>query len=52
MSFINAVICGGAGYNLDFRMHMRYEFIHLGLTRLIDVSVNYLHLSRDFVVFS
>ncbi|KND03814.1 uncharacterized protein SPPG_01270 [Spizellomyces punctatus DAOM BR117] len=36
MSFINAVICGGAGYNLDFRMHMRYEFIQLGLNRLID----------------
>ncbi|KAI9093467.1 formin homology 2 domain-containing protein [Phlyctochytrium arcticum] len=36
MSFINAVICGGAGYNLDFRMHMRYEFLHLGLNLLID----------------
>ncbi|KAJ3174768.1 Dishevelled associated activator of morphogenesis 2 [Geranomyces variabilis] len=36
MSFINAVICGGAGYNLDFRMHMRYEFLHLGLIRLVD----------------
>ncbi|KAJ3019022.1 hypothetical protein HKX48_002457, partial [Thoreauomyces humboldtii] len=36
MSFINAVICGGAGYNLDFRMHMRYEFLHLGLTQLVD----------------
>ena len=37
MSFINAVICGGPGVNLDFRLHMRWEFIRLGLIQLIDV---------------
>ncbi|KAJ3330667.1 hypothetical protein HDU76_005130 [Blyttiomyces sp. JEL0837] len=36
MSFINAVICGGPGVNLEFRMHMRYEFLQLGLMQLID----------------
>ncbi|ORY53477.1 FH2-domain-containing protein [Rhizoclosmatium globosum] len=36
MSFINAVICGGPGVNLEFRMHLRYEFLHLGLMQLID----------------
>lgn len=36
MSFINAVICGGPGEALAFRMHMRWEFIQLGLLKLID----------------
>jgi Diaphanous FH3 Domain len=36
MSFINAVICGGPGDELAFRMHMRFEFIQLGLLKLID----------------
>ncbi|KAI9364411.1 formin homology 2 domain-containing protein [Zopfochytrium polystomum] len=36
MSFINAVICGGPGVNLEFRMHLRYEFLNLGLMQLID----------------
>ncbi|TPX38459.1 hypothetical protein SeLEV6574_g07774, partial [Synchytrium endobioticum] len=36
MSFINAVICGGPGVNLDFRMHLRYEFIQLGLDSLAE----------------
>ncbi|KAI9325341.1 formin homology 2 domain-containing protein [Obelidium mucronatum] len=36
MSFINAVICGGPGVNLEFRMHLRYEFLQLGLMQLID----------------
>ncbi|KAJ3232490.1 Disheveled-associated activator of morphogenesis 1 [Chytriomyces hyalinus] len=36
MSFINAVICGGPGVNLEVRMHLRYEFLHLGLMQLID----------------
>ncbi|KAJ3413863.1 Dishevelled associated activator of morphogenesis 2 [Chytridiales sp. JEL 0842] len=36
MSFINAVICGGPGVNLEFRMHLRYEFLQLGLMELID----------------
>ncbi|KAJ1552668.1 Dishevelled associated activator of morphogenesis 2 [Nowakowskiella sp. JEL0078] len=36
MSFINAVICGGPGVNLEFRMHLRYEFLDLGLLQLID----------------
>ena len=38
MSFINAVTCGGPGVNLEFRMHLRYEFINLGLMNLIDVN--------------
>ncbi|TPX33081.1 hypothetical protein SmJEL517_g03929 [Synchytrium microbalum] len=37
MSFINAIILGGPGINLDFRMHMRYEFIQLGLEPLLEV---------------
>ncbi|KAI8615776.1 hypothetical protein BC830DRAFT_1168331 [Chytriomyces sp. MP71] len=36
MSFINAVICGGPGVNLEFRMHLRHEFLQLGLMQLID----------------
>ncbi|KAI8815088.1 hypothetical protein BJ742DRAFT_782312 [Cladochytrium replicatum] len=36
MSFINAVIVGGPGVNLEFRMHLRYEFLQLGLMQLID----------------
>ncbi|RKO85022.1 armadillo-type protein, partial [Blyttiomyces helicus] len=36
MSFINAVICGGPGVNLEFRMHLRFEFLQLGLMQLID----------------
>ncbi|KAI9209295.1 formin family protein [Polychytrium aggregatum] len=36
MSFINAVICGGPGVNLEFRMHLRFEFFQLGLLQLID----------------
>ena len=38
MSFINAVICGGPGVDWEFRMHMRWEFIQLGLIQLIDVN--------------
>jgi hypothetical protein len=37
MSFINAVICGGPGKDVEFRMHIRFEFIELGLLQLIDV---------------
>jgi hypothetical protein len=36
MAFINAVVCGGPGVNLEFRLHMRWEFIQLGLLQLID----------------
>nr|KAJ3420068.1 hypothetical protein HK105_006158 [Polyrhizophydium stewartii] len=46
MSFINAVICGGPGVALEFRMHMRSEFIQLGLMQLIDrIS----HLENDLL---
>ncbi|KAJ3223051.1 Dishevelled associated activator of morphogenesis 2 [Clydaea vesicula] len=41
MSFINAVTCGGPGVNLEFRMHIRYEFLNLGLMALID-QIGYL----------
>lgn len=36
MSFINAVICGGPGREMEFRMHIRWEFIELGIMHLID----------------
>lgn len=37
MSFINAVVCGGPGVHLEFRMHIRYELINQGLLTLVDV---------------
>jgi hypothetical protein len=37
MSFINAVTWGGPGANFEFRMHMRWEFINLGLLTLVEV---------------
>eukprot|EP00842_Homolaphlyctis_polyrhiza_P000475 jgi/Hompol1/1428/HPOL_002697-RA len=40
MSFINAVVCGGPGVDLEFRMHMRSEFLQLGLLQLIEKIVN------------
>ncbi|KAI8924051.1 hypothetical protein BC831DRAFT_467748 [Entophlyctis helioformis] len=46
MSFINAVVCGGPGVDLEFRMHMRYEFIQLGLLQLIEKIV---HLENDLL---
>ncbi|XP_031290617.2 disheveled-associated activator of morphogenesis 2 isoform X1 [Camelus dromedarius] len=37
MSFINAVLNAGAGEdNLDFRLHLRYEFLMLGIQPVID----------------
>ena len=36
MAFINAVTCGGEASELPFRMHIRWEFINLGLIQLID----------------
>ncbi|MBN3279183.1 DAAM2 protein, partial [Polyodon spathula] len=37
MSFINAVLNAGAGEdNLDFRLHIRYEFLILGIQPVID----------------
>ncbi|KAJ3279108.1 hypothetical protein HK104_001739 [Borealophlyctis nickersoniae] len=29
-------LCGGPGVNLEFRMHLRYEFLQLGLMQLVD----------------
>jgi hypothetical protein len=37
MAFINAVTCGGPGGEFAFRMHIRWEFLQLGLMQLIDV---------------
>ena len=35
--FINAVICGGPGKDsLEFRMHVRFEFLRLGIDRIVD----------------
>jgi dishevelled associated activator of morphogenesis len=39
LSFINAVICGGPGRELEFRVHLRWEFIQLGITNLLDVHI-------------
>ena len=39
MSFINAIICGGPGKELKFRMHMRFEFLRLGLLNLVTVNL-------------
>ncbi|XP_072356276.1 disheveled-associated activator of morphogenesis 2 isoform X2 [Scyliorhinus torazame] len=37
MSFINAVLNAGAGVdNLEFRLHLRYEFLMLGIQPVID----------------
>ena len=40
LSFINAVVCGGpAKDNLEFRMHLRYEFLNLGILTVLEVSI-------------
>ena len=37
MSFINAILNYGAGQeNLEFRLHLRYEFLMLGIQPIID----------------
>jgi hypothetical protein len=43
MSFINAVVCGGPGVHMEFRMHIRYELINQGLLTLIDVNPELLY---------
>ncbi|KAI3640676.1 hypothetical protein MIR68_001554 [Amoeboaphelidium protococcarum] len=36
LSFINSVINGGPGKDLDFRLSMRWEFIKLGVDEIVD----------------
>jgi hypothetical protein len=36
LSFINAIICGGPGKDLDFRIHIRFEFTMLGVDLVLD----------------
>jgi hypothetical protein len=36
LSFINAIICAGAGKETEFRLNIRYEFIQLGINHIID----------------
>lgn len=36
LSFINSVICGGPGKELEFRCHMRCEFIKLGVDKVVE----------------
>lgn len=39
LSFINAIICGGPGKDqLEIRMHLRYEFLNLGILTILEVS--------------
>lgn len=42
LALINAIICAGPGRtNSSFRMHMRYEFLMLGLDAVIDTLRKY-----------
>jgi hypothetical protein len=37
MSFVNAILNYGPGQeNLEFRLHLRYEFLMLGIQPIID----------------
>ncbi|ORX83965.1 FH2-domain-containing protein [Anaeromyces robustus] len=36
LSFINSIICGVNKNDLEFRMHIRYEFLKLGIENIID----------------
>jgi len=36
LSFINSIICGVNKNDLEFRMHIRYEFLTLGIENIID----------------
>ncbi|XP_043543183.1 disheveled-associated activator of morphogenesis 2 isoform X2 [Chiloscyllium plagiosum] len=48
MSFINAVLNAGAGEdNLEFRLHLRYEFLMLGIQPVIDKLRNHENATLD-----
>ncbi|XP_078007642.1 LOW QUALITY PROTEIN: disheveled-associated activator of morphogenesis 1 [Phascolarctos cinereus] len=48
MSFINAVLSQGAGVeSLDFRLHLRYEFLMLGIQPVIDKLREHENLTLD-----
>lgn len=54
MSFINAVLNYGPGQeNLDFRLHLRYEFLMLGIQPVIDKLRKHENetLDRHLVIF-
>ena len=37
LALINAIVCAGPGrHNLAFRLHIRYEFLMLGMMEILD----------------
>ncbi|ORX49374.1 hypothetical protein BCR36DRAFT_291981 [Piromyces finnis] len=55
-SFINAIICGIPDENIVFRMHIRYEFITLGIERIISTieDINderFSNIKRQILIF-
>jgi hypothetical protein len=43
LSFINAIVCGGPGRELDFRVHIRSEFTKLGVDNILERLSNAEH---------
>lgn len=43
LSFINALICGGAGHELEYRLHKRLEFDNLGVGKIVERLKDFKH---------